>query len=339
MDFKDEQIELIVPPSIHTEDYEVGVIVARFQVPELHPVHKKMIDTVCENHKKVIIFLGVPVVQNTKRNPLEFAARKAMIQELYPNVTILPVRDQRSNEAWSYILDQKIQEPYGNRTFLLYGSRDSFIPYYSGRYKTVELIGNNVEISGSKVREDVSKEIVNTTDFRKGVVYGNFGRYPVIMPCADIVVHNPTDDTILLGRKPGESQLRFIGGHVETSDSCYEAAAIKELSEEAPGISICETVDTLKYVCSGKIKDWRHAKEDSEIFSTLFLATRMSGAARAADDIEEIRWVRIADVCDYETYAKMIVPEHLDFFGKLIKYFETKGYIFNNSNIAEVETN
>lgn len=319
MDYKDEHIELNIPPVINVNDYEVGVIVSRMQVPELHPVHKELIDTVCSNHKKVIIFLGIPVVENTKRNPLDFASRKAMIQKEYPEITILPMRDQRSNETWSYILDQKIKEPYGNRTFLLYGGRDSFIPYYHGRYQTVELIGNDVDISGSKVRDEVSKEIIDSTDFRKGVVYANYGRYPVIMPCADIVVLDPTNNTILLGRKPGENQYRFIGGHVEVTDSSYEAAALKELSEEAPGLSVCENVETLKYICSGKIKDWRHAKEDSEIFSTLFLATKMSGNAKAADDIEEVKWVPIEDVLDYEVYAKMIVPEHLEFFGKLVK--------------------
>lgn len=321
-EYKEERIELNVPPVVNVKDYEIGVLIGRFQVPKLHPVHKQLIDKVCENHKKVIIFLGVPVVEQTYRNPLDFASRKAMIQEEYPDVTILPVRDQRDNNVWSSILDQKISEPFGNRKALLYGSRDSFIPFYHGRHQTVELIGNDDEISGTAIRDNVSKEIINSSDFRKGVIYANYGRYPVIMPCADIVVYNPTDDTILLGRKPNENMFRFIGGHVEVTDSCYEASAIKELSEEAPGLSICENISTLKYICSGKINDWRHSKETSEIFSTLFLATRMSGRAVAADDIEEVKWFKVEDILDYERYSKMIVPEHVEFFGKLVNHLE-----------------
>ncbi len=317
-----EIIKLKIPTTVNPKDYEIGCLVARIQVPSLHEVHRELINTVCENHKKVILFLGVPVVEQTKRNPLDFATRKAMIQAEWPDITILPLRDQRENKDWSYILDQKISEPYGNRTALLYGSRESFIPFYQGRYKTVELIGNNDVISGTAIRDEVAREVISSEHFRRGVIYANYGRYPVIMPCADIVVYDPTNDSILLGRKPKENQLRFIGGHVEVTDSCYEAAALKELSEEARGISVCENIDTLKYICSGKIKDWRHAKETSEIFSTLFLATKMSGKAEAGDDIEEVIWVKVDDILDYEQYSKMIVPEHVDFFGKLVKYLE-----------------
>jgi bifunctional NMN adenylyltransferase/nudix hydrolase len=318
----DEKIELNIPKQVNIEDYEVGVLIGRFQVPELHPVHRELISTVCSNHKKVIIFVGVPVVEQTVRNPLDFATRKQMIQKEFPTVTILPLRDQRDNKVWSHILDQKISEPFGNRSILLYGSRDSFIPFYHGKHKTVELIGSNVDISGTEIRNDVSREIIDSTDFRKGVIYANYGRYPVIMPCADIVVHDPTNNTILLGRKPNEAQFRFIGGHVEVGNESYESAALKELSEEAGGMQICETTATLKYICSGKINDWRHTKETSEIFSTLFLATKMSGRAVAGDDIEEVKWFNIEDVLNYEQYSKIIVPEHVDFFGKLVPHLE-----------------
>lgn len=322
MDSKDEKIELNIPTIVNVGDYEVGVIIARMQTPALHEAHRKLINTVCSYHKKVIIFLGVPVVEQTKRNPLDFATRKLMIQAEWPNITILPIRDQRENKDWSYILDQKITEPYGNRTALLYGSRESFIPFYQGRYKTIELIGNNDIISGTAIRDEVAREVLPTEDFRRGVIYANYGRYPIIMPCADIVVYNPTDDTILLGRKPKENLFRFIGGHVEVTDDCYEASALKELSEEAPGITVCENTSNLTYICSGKIKDWRHAKETSEIFSTLFLATRMSGTPKGGDDIEEVVWLKVNDILDYENYSKMIVPEHVEFFGKLVNYLE-----------------
>jgi len=315
-----ETIELKIPTSINPEEYEVGVIVARMQVPKLHDAHRILINKVCSHHKKVIIFLGVPVVEQTKRNPLDFATRKAMIQAEWPDITILPLRDQRENKDWSYILDQKIPEPYGNIKTILYGSRESFIPFYQGRYPTIELIGNNDLTSGTAIRNEVARELITTEDGRRGVIYANYGRYPVIMPCADIVVYDPTNDTILLGRKPRENQFRFIGGHVEVTDSCYEAAALKELSEEAKGITVCENTDTLTYICSGKIKDWRHVNETSEIFSTLFLATKMSGTAEAADDIEEVKWFPVNDILDYEVYSKMIVPEHADFFGKLVNH-------------------
>jgi bifunctional NMN adenylyltransferase/nudix hydrolase len=327
-----EKIELNIPSVVDVSDYEVGVLVARMQVPKLHDVHRHLVDTVCANHKKVIIFLGVPVVEQTKRNPLDFASRKSMIQKEYPDVTILPLRDQRDNNTWSEILDYKIQEPFGDRTTLLYGARDSFIPFYKGKYQTVELIGNNDQdkISGSSIREEVAREVGHTEDFRKGVIYANYGRHPVIMPCVDVVVLDKSNNTILLGRKPSEDKFRFIGGHVDVTDVDYESAGLRELGEEAGrSLEVGKSSDGI-YICSGKIKDWRHQKEDSEIFSTLYLYTKQWGHAKPADDIEEVRWVPISDLLTEEQYSKFIISEHIEFFSKLVSYFK--------SSILETET-
>jgi bifunctional NMN adenylyltransferase/nudix hydrolase len=321
-----EKIELNVPSVIDVSDYEVGVLVARMQVPKLHQVHKHLINTVCANHKKVIIFLGVPVVEQTKRNPLDFATRKSMIQQEYPDVTVLPIRDQRDNKTWSKILDTKISEPFGDRPTLLYGARDSFVPFYHGKHSTVELVGNNDQdkISGSAIREEVAREVGQTEDFRKGVIYANYGRYPVIMPCVDVVVLDKANNTILLGRKPGEDKFRFVGGHVDVTDESFESAAIRELGEEAGrSLEVGSSTDG-KYICSGKIKDWRHLKEDSEIFSTLYLFEKRWGHAKADDDIEEVKWVSIDELSTKEEYTKVIISEHQDFFGKLINYFENE---------------
>lgn len=322
MSIENEKITLSIPPQVNIEDYEIGVLVCRMQVPNLHPVHRELINTVCRNHKKVILFLGCSVVEQTKKNPLDFGTRRAMIQSEWPDIVIIPMKDQRFNADWSNILDKKIVEPFGNRKALLYGGRDSFIPYYQGKYPTVELVSDGFEYSGTAVRDEVAREVVNSEDFRKGVVYANYGRYPIIMPCADIVVYDPTKRSILLARKPNEKQFRFIGGHIDITDETAEAAAVRELHEEAPGLSIAEAAKDLTYICNGKIDDWRHDGKETGIISTLFMATRMSGSPKPADDIEEVKWFEIDAICDYEKYARLIVPEHVTFFTRLVEHFE-----------------
>ena len=52
--------------------YTIGALVGLFQVHELHEAHHYVINQVVENHKKVILFLGVPKVVGTKNNPLDF---------------------------------------------------------------------------------------------------------------------------------------------------------------------------------------------------------------------------------------------------------------------------
>lgn len=299
-----------IKKDIDFKDFEIGVIVARFQVHKLHEGHIKLIDRVCEHHKKVIIFLGVPIISNTKTNPLDFASRKAMIQEMYPNIVVLPHKDQRSDEKWSELLDSEIKTPFGERTALLYGSRDSFIPHYKGKYPVIELI-TDVFYSGTEVRKQVSREILSSSDFRAGIIHATYSQRAVTYPTVDVVAYNEKNQ-ILLGKKLNESKFRFIGGFVDREDTNWEHAAKREFMEETGG---CEIGD-LKYVMSGQIKDWRYAKLDSGIMTTLFIGKFIFGGIQPSDDISQLAWV-YAEELDVE---KDIMEEHRELFLKLKTY-------------------
>lgn len=317
---KESTIELNIPKVVQPEDYEIGVIVARFQVPELHSAHRKLLDTVTGYHKKVIVFLGIPPTDSlTKTNPLDFASRKAMIQKDYPHVNIIPLRDQRTNGLWSHILDQKIKEPYRSSSALLYGGRESFIPYYEGKHTTVELVSTSYDMSGTQIRDEVAKEVIDSVDFRKGVTYASYVGYPAVYPCVDIVSYKESDNTILLGKKEGEKQYRFIGGHVDLTDESLESAAMREYSEETRGAAIAD----LKYVGSAKIDDWRHDNVNSGIISTLFVGKHLWGKAEASDDIIACDWFDMDKLIEGDKYKSQIVPEHIEMFEKFIKYYNT----------------
>ena len=60
-----DNITIEIKPTVNPNDYPIGVAICRVQVKELHPAHIALFDKICENHKKVIIFLGVSVVENT----------------------------------------------------------------------------------------------------------------------------------------------------------------------------------------------------------------------------------------------------------------------------------
>ena len=114
-------------------DYDIGVIIGRFQVHELHEAHQNLINEVCKNHKKVIIFIGDNAhIPRSKRNPLGYKERELMIKQMYPNVTIMPLQDRRLDDVWSKQLDSRIREVYPTGSVLLYGGRDSFISHYKG---------------------------------------------------------------------------------------------------------------------------------------------------------------------------------------------------------------
>jgi len=296
-----------IKKTVNPEDYSVGVIVARFQTHELHDPHKEMIDIVCDNHKKVLIFLGISTIPNTKRNPLDFATRMVMIQEYAPKAVIIPIKDNRSNLVWSKYLDSQISLIFGDANVkpLLYGSRDSFIPFYEGRFDTAELT-SDVMISGTEIRNNVSKEILMSQDFRAGVIHANYAQRAVLYPTVDVVAYNDKGQ-ILMAKKPNEDKYRFVGGFVDTSDNRLEHSARREFMEETGGSG---EIGELKYVCSQAIDDWRYKKEDSGIMTTLFIGYFRWGYVRPSDDISELKWMDFSRFLDMGYIKHNMMPEH-----------------------------
>lgn len=299
--------------NLEINKYGVGVTVGRFQVKDLHGGHIALLNTICANHKKVIVFIGVPAGDSDKRNPLDYITRELMIKKLYPNVICLPHKDNRSDEVWSKNLDTMIDLTF-NEPAILYGSRDSFLPHYCGKHEKIELITQH-KISGSELREKIADEVLISSDFRAGVIHTKYAQRPITYPTVDIVAYKPQTHEILLAKKANENMYRFIGGFVDREDNTWELAAKREFFEETGGN--CE-IDDIKYIASGKINDWRYQKSESGIMSTLFLATYIYGNVKPSDDIAELKWVNPFEIdVDNE-----IMSEHRELYKKLLNHLE-----------------
>lgn len=281
------------------KDKDVGVIVGRFQVNELHEAHRQIIDFVKTNHKKVIVFLGVSPTLTTKNNPLDFVSRKEMILQAYPSVTVMPIPDHPSDEEWSKELDSRIREACPINSVLLYGGRDGFISYYHGRFSTTE-IEQTIFVSGTEVRKEVSREVKPSADFRSGVIYAAYNQYPKVFATVDVAIID--GDRILLGRKPTQDKFRFLGGFTDPTDNSFEDAAKREVKEES-GLDVEEVV----YLGSCRIDDWRYRNEEDKIMTHLFTAKYTSGNPHATDDIAELKWFNIKDLKE-EDFVKEQYP-------------------------------
>jgi bifunctional NMN adenylyltransferase/nudix hydrolase len=89
--------------------------------------------------------------------------------------------------------------------------------------------------SGTLERRNAPLEVRSSVDWRAGVVYAAYNRYPQAFPTVDVAVTRETDDgdlEILLAKKPGEKGYRLIGGFVSPTDNSLQAAARRELAEE-----------------------------------------------------------------------------------------------------------
>ena len=283
--------------------YPIGALVGRFQVHELHEAHKYLIEQVAKNHKKVVLFLGVPKVVGTKKNPLDFDSRKRMIQHHYPDIVILALPDFGDDRRWSSELDKRVKEVYPIGDILLYGGRDSFIPYYKkggGQFDCEELNEYGTFVSGTEVRKMVSEEVKDSVDFRAGVIYQSYNQYPKVHPCVDVAITD--NDKVLLAKRPYEDAWRFIGGFSRPTDKSYEHTARRKVSEDA-GSNL--SITNLIYIGSVQVPDWRYQSEEDKIISILYKTTKGWGRIEPSDDVSELKFFNIEDLNE-----EMMVNEH-----------------------------
>lgn len=302
---------------VKTKSDEIGIIVGRFQVPELHDGHIELIDNVISKHKQVCLFLGVPRTRATPNNPLDYASRVTMFQEKYPDLIYQYIVDigkgDEADRAWSNNLDSAIQNIFPGRKAKLYGSRDSFIKHYYGKFPTEEM-ENSYIISGTQIRNDVINNIHNSFAWRAGNIHAVNNSFFNPIPTVDVALID--GEYIWLGRKQYESKWRLFGGFVDSSDQSFEEAAARELREEA-GIS--EQMSEFKYVMSCKIDDARYENEPMKIITSLYTVELKWGAPKPGDDILEIKKFKMSELKKSD-----VVSGHHILIGKSLSRYSVK---------------
>ncbi len=287
---------------------DVGVIIGRWQVDDLHEAHTTLIEDVRANHKKVIIFVGLSEILGGVTDPLDYPTRAAMLLHHYPEVTVLPILDVSCDERWSRDLDLAIRAvcPIGQP--LLYGGRDSFVAHYNGQFPIVELDALR-HPSGTDIRKEVGREVRASSDFRAGVIYSTFNQYKRLMMVVDVAVLRGRNGElfagadILLGKKKGDLGFRFPGGFVNVGDPSLEAAARREVQEETGVFP-----ETVEYMGSFPIPDSRMGPRDG-MMTAFFIGTMTSGGRiKTDDDLDHAEWIpmeKLRSVRWFQNHAPM----------------------------------
>jgi len=294
---------------------ETAVIIARFQTPYLHQGHLHLIKKIKEKHKKIIIILGVSGVLHTKKNPYDVITREGMIKKAFPDAIVLPLPDHPDDYQWSINLDELLMNTFPLDVFLLYGSRDSFIPYYSGNLATYELPAHG-EYNATEIRQHYANKVDDSKSFRSGILYAVYNQFTKVQSTVDVALFRHGKSEILLGMKNFNRKWRLIGGFVDVEDSNLEVAAKRELFEEAGNLEI----GPMTYELSCHVDDWRYKNEEDKIITVVYSCDYISGTPEAKDDITDVAWTKVKDLPAMLKNGDL-TEEHSPLFQFLIKKY------------------
>ena len=303
---------------------KLGVIVGRFQVPDLHEGHWSLFEAVRKKSDAMLVVLGVPATLPTSRDPLPYEMREEMVRDVIKGMNlefrIVPLRDVGNAKLWSQNLDAIIGKNFSDMEITLYGSRDSFLEQYNGMYN-VERVAIVKSPSGSEIRERIVRgkplDFLYPYDssarkYREGYIRAVSARQDLSYQTVDIAVLK--EGRILLAQKERDNnRLRFIGGFVDPSDKSLEYAIARELNEET-GLYI--KPEELQYIGSFRVDDWRYRNLSDKICTALFTAEyRGDDMPVPGDDIIACKFYTPAEIS-----LDNIVPSHRQMFEALYKH-------------------
>lgn len=294
-----------------------GVVIMRAQIDELHAGHRSLIDYAIAENDQVLVFVGYNDVRCMPGNPLSVTQRIRMISDAYPGkIVVQPLPDSKEsdpiigNRNWSLSVDAVIQGYVSNAAVTLYGGRDSFIPAYSGVYKTKEL-PEVPGISATAIRKRLTAESIVTKEQRQGWIACIYNQYPVMDNVCDTALVSKDWQRVWLGRRTENGVPGFNGGFQDASDVSDEQTAERENHEEVAGVERGEAI----YIGSVLVDSprYRPSKGKCQMRSRLFAFECLSGTPKGADDMPFGAWYPLT----VET-REVIKVIHRDMFDLLL---------------------
>lgn len=284
----------------------VGVLVGRFQIPQMNDAYRAMISKVSTEHNFTMLCLSTSPIPGNREQPLTYAMRRAMISDSFPNALIFPFLDIADPVKWTKTLDARIKETFPLTTVRIYAAPDFVEMYRSsgGVYPQTILTGPD----STADLADARKRIINNADFRRGVFYGTNHAYKRIISTVDGAIIS--GDTVLLGRKPNETAWRFMGGFTEVTSTSDEQDLSRECREE---LNLIVKPEDWHYIGRINIDDWRYAGSGDQIRTGFYVAFEYLGIPKAGDDLADVRWVDL----DAKPEDIPLVSEHVVLWNRL----------------------
>jgi len=275
----------------------------------------------------MLVLLGVRPAEASDTNPLNFLDRKVMIQEQFPNATILPMVDRGNDEVWSRHVDILINATYGYGVdAVFYVGRDSFKDHYLGKFPVEAKDFGVATLEARIVRNDIKDRTLTTAEGRAGAIKAIMNQPHRTTMMVDMVMvrkkervnkSDPETFEILVGKKADEDLWRLPGGRVDPGES-FGLAAAREMYEET-GMTTSSGMADWKIIGDYNVPDWRCRDTDRITYRTVLMtAEYFSGKAMGGDDLPTVEWLPIASLLDQ--HSGNVVPEHRDLIEEAAQY-------------------
>lgn len=273
----------------------IGVVIARFQVPDLHKGHRALLDYVANQNDSLIVMLGTSVLDGHEREtPYSFVQRRVVVEESFyqslnhPKMEIVPIEDQRDDHGWSDNVDQIIGSlTNSDDVVTLYGARQSFVKHYHGKYPVV-IAPTFESISGTTIRKSITESV--NREFMRGQAYTLHKQFPHAFLAVDMALCRMINsiDVLLIQRRDSGIWC-FPGGFVDPTDMSSECACARELAEE---VGLRDTTPW-KYVGSALIDDWRYRWTTNKVMSQFYVSQTNPNEVPSLNphEVREIAWV------------------------------------------------
>ncbi|MGB5929157.1 MAG: NUDIX domain-containing protein, partial [Cyclobacteriaceae bacterium] len=243
---------------------DIGVLTGHFQVLRLTGRQEDFIKLARHRHEQLWIVLTDDPVKGSVRHPFTTQVRESMINEVFPDVKVLSLKESPEPDDWTRRLEELLSEQESQADFTLYGTASVLRNRYTGSW-TIEETDTELDSDNAEAAEGFSPEVVSGESFRKGIIYAYRQLYPQVYPTVDIAAYHPEESKWLVVRKAYNKEWRFPGGFSDPDDERFESAATRELEEET-GV----TTGELTYEMSVKVDDWRYRNERNKIITSLY---------------------------------------------------------------------